>query len=304
MKKRPQLAVVFAQCTCLVVWASAFPGIRMSLEAYSPDQLSLLRFLIGSALLVPVALLFRIRLPQPRDIPPLLLLGFLGFTVYHVALNYGEQTISAGAASLFVSTTPLFSALLASLFFRERFGFRGWAGSFLGFLGVIVSSLGTGEPFQWNSGIFFILLASLSESMYFAFQRSYVEKYGFLAFTAYTIWGGTLFMLYALPGLAEAVGQAPANTTLAVLYLGIFSTVLAYLALAYVTSKVGAAEATSSLYLTPALALFIAWIWLGEVPALLTIAGGLVTLGGVLLATVRKGHSAALNENRGKMGSL
>ncbi|QRG66316.1 DMT family transporter [Brevibacillus choshinensis] len=302
MKKRSSLAIFIAQCTSLVLWASAFPGIRVGLEAYSPDQLSLLRFLIGSALLILFAVVFRIRLPEGKDIPVLLLLGGLGFTVYHVALNYGEQTISAGVASLFVSTTPLFASLLAMLFYRERFGIRGWVGSLLGFIGVMISSLGTGETLQWNGGIFLILLASFSESLYFAFQRTYVEKYGFLAFTAYTIWGGTFFMLYALPGLGEAIAHAPAQVSASVLYLGIFPTVIAYLALAFVTSRVGASEATSSLYLTPALAFAIGWVWLGEVPTLPSILGGVVTLLGVLLATFRVQHSSAANDIKGKLG--
>lgn len=301
--KQSQLGLVLAQCFSILIWASAFPGIRMGLVAYSPDQLSLLRFLIGSALLLLLALLFRIPLPDRRDIPALLLFGGLGFTVYHVALNYGEQTISAGVASLFVSTTPLFASMLALLFYRERFGWRGWVGSFLGFLGVMISSIGTGEPFQLNSGIFLILLASFSESIYFTFQKAYIEKYGFLAFTAYTIWGGTFFMLYALPGLGTAMAQAPAEVTLSALYLGIFPTVLAYLALAYVISRIGTSEATSSLYLTPALAFAIAWVWLGEVPTRLSLAGGIVTLGGVLFATLRPEHTPALTEKRRKLGT-
>ncbi|WP_301172056.1 DMT family transporter [Brevibacillus nitrificans] len=301
--KQSQLGLLLAQCFSILIWASAFPGIRMGLVAYSPHQLSLLRFLIGSALLLLFALLFRIPLPDRRDIPALLMLGGLGFTVYHVALNYGEQTISAGVASLFVSTTPLFASMLALLFYRERFGWRGWLGSFLGFLGVMISSIGTGEPFQWNSGIFLILLASFSESIYFTFQKSYIEKYGFLAFTAYTIWGGTFFMLYALPGLGTAIAQAPAEVTLSVLYLGIFPTVLAYLALAYVISRIGTSEATSSLYLTPALAFAIAWVWLGEVPTWLSLAGGIVTLGGVLFATLKSEHTPAPTEKRRKLGT-
>ncbi|MDR7314424.1 DMT family transporter [Brevibacillus nitrificans] len=301
--KQSQLGLLLAQCFSILIWASAFPGIRMGLVAYSPDQLSLLRFLIGSALLLLLALLFRIPLPDRRDIPALLLFGGLGFTVYHVALNYGEQTISAGVASLFVSTTPLFASMLALLFYRERFGWRGWVGSFLGFLGVMISSIGTGESFQWNSGIFLILLASFSESIYFTFQKSYIEKYGFLAFTAYTVWGGTFFMLYALPGLGTSIAQAPAEVTLSVLYLGIFPTVLAYLALAYVISRIGTSEATSSLYLTPALAFAIAWVWLGEVPTWLSLAGGIVTLGGVLLATLKPEHAQDLTEKRRKLGT-
>ncbi|MGG1663788.1 DMT family transporter [Brevibacillus sp. NRS-1366] len=283
----------------IFLWASAFAGIRVGLEAYSPEHLSLLRFLVGSLFLAILAPFFRVRLPERKDVPAFLALGALGFTVYHTALNYGEQTISAGVASLLVSTTPIFAALLALLFFRERFGIKGWIGAFVGFLGVALSSLGTGEPIHLSGGIFLILLASFSESIYFAFQKPYVEKYGSFAFTAYTIWAGTLFILIFLPGLDTAILQAPPEVTLSVLYLGIFPSVVAYLALAYVTSVVGTSEATSSLYLTPALAFLIAWVWLGEVPSLLTIFGGVVTLGGVLLSTVKAKDAEPLLEKRG-----
>ncbi|MGE5702652.1 MAG: DMT family transporter, partial [Clostridia bacterium] len=213
-----------------------------------------------------------------------LLLGGLGFAVYHTSLNYGEQTVSAGVASLVVSTAPIFSALLALLFYRERFGTRGWIGSVIGLAGVLLVSFGTDAGLTLTSGAWLILLAALAESFYFVFQKSYLEKYGFLAFTTYTIWAGTLWMLFFLPGLVQEMIAAPVEATLSVLYLGLFPTVLPYFALAYITSRVGASEATSSLYLTPVLAFVIAWFWLGEVPTVLAIVGGGVTLAGVLLA--------------------
>lgn len=303
MSNHTQVRVFAAHGISIFLWASAFAGIRVGLEAYSPEHLSVLRFLVGSLFLAILAPFFRVRLPALRDVPFLLLLGALGFTVYHTALNYGELTISAGVASLFVATTPIFAALLALLFFRERFGIKGWIGALIGFTGVALSSIGTGEPIQLSSGIFLILLASFSESIYFAFQKKYVEKYGSFAFTAYTIWAGTLFMLVFLPGLDTAVLQAPLDVTLSVLYLGIFPSVVAYLTLAYVTSVVGTSEATSSLYLTPALAFLIAWVWLKEVPSLLTIIGGVVTLGGVLLSTVKTGKTGTTIPQTEKKGT-
>ena len=71
-----------------------------------------------------------------------------------------------------------------------------------------------------------------------------------------------------------------------VIYLGVFPTVLPYIALAYIISRTGAAEATSSLYLTPVTACFIAWLWLGEVPTIVSIIGGGITILGVLIAHV------------------
>ncbi|MED1798186.1 DMT family transporter [Brevibacillus porteri] len=276
-----------AHAISILLWASAFAGIRVGLQAYSPEHLSLLRFLIGSLFLGILVLFFRIRLPELKDVPGILMLGGLGFAVYHTALNYGEMTVGAGVASLLVTTTPIFSALLALLFFREHFGARGWLGALISFLGVAICTIGTGETLQITDGIFLILLAAISESIYFAFQKPFIEKYGVFAFTTYTLWAGTLCMLFFLPGLGIAIAQAPWDMTLSVVYLGIFPSVVAYLSLAYVTSVVGTAEATTSLYMTPVLALLIAWVWLGEDPTLVTMAGGVVTLIGVLLATMK-----------------
>ncbi|PID21554.1 EamA family transporter [Sporosarcina sp. P3] len=288
MEKTFRFKLISAHILTIVLWASAFPGIRAALTTYSPAHLSLLRLLVGSVVLLIVAVILRIRLPEMKDIPVIFLLGFLGFSVYQVALNYGEQTISAGVASLLVSTTPIFTAFLALAFFRERFGFQGWMGALISFIGVACISLGGAtESFSFDRGIVIILVASLSESIYFVFQQSYLKKYGFVAFTMYTIWAGTLFMLLFTPGLGLAIMQAPIDTTMVVVYLGIFPTVIPYFTLAYITSRTGASEATSSLYLTPAFAFMIAWIWLDELPTSFAIIGGVLTLLGVFVSNIK-----------------
>jgi drug/metabolite transporter (DMT)-like permease len=87
-------------------------------------------------------------------------------------------------------------------------------------------------------------------------------------------------MLIFLPGIYQEIVAAPIEVTLSVIYLGVFPTVLPYIALAYITSHAGA----SSLYLTPVTACFIAWIWLGEVPTFVSIIGGIITILGVVIA--------------------
>lgn len=134
----------FAVAATLLLWASAFAGIKAGLSAYSPGQLALLRFLVGSASMAVLARLRGFGLPERKDIPRILAVGFLGFTVYHVFLNYGERTVSAGAASLIVSFTPVMTALLASFFLRERLRFLGWAGIAVSVSGVALISFGEG----------------------------------------------------------------------------------------------------------------------------------------------------------------
>jgi drug/metabolite transporter (DMT)-like permease len=133
-----------------------------------------------------------------------------------------------------------------------------------------------------------ILLAALSTSIYFVLQKPYLEKYGALAFTTYAIWAGTLLTLVYLPGLLSEVQTAPLGTTLAMVYLGVFPTAIAYVTYAYAFSRLPAARAASFLYVIPVMAYVIAWLWLGEIPTSLSVVGGVVTLAGVLLVNIRR----------------
>ncbi|MBE0186933.1 EamA family transporter [Bacillus sp. seq1] len=279
--RKKTVQIMISHSLMIGLWASAFPGIRAGLEGYTPEHLALFRLLIGSMALLLFAVLTQMRLPDLKDIPAIFLLGFLGFAFYHILLNIGEKTVSAGVASLLVTTAPIFSAMLSRLFYKEHFGFTKWLGSMISLLGVLLIAFGAGDFTYSMSGILVILLAAFSESIYFVFQARYIKKYGFIPFVTFTIWGGTVPMLIFLPGLGSEVIDAPLNATLSIVYLGLLPTVVPYFALAYVTSLVGASEATLSLYVTPALALIISWLWIGEIPPLISLLGGVVTVGGV-----------------------
>lgn len=189
--------VLYAYSVTVLLWGSAFPAIKFGLQSYSPGHLAALRLFIGAIGLTVFAVVRKIKLPDLRDVPAVLLLGFLGFAVYHTALSYGENSVSAGESSLIVSTTPIFSAILAALFLKEPLPKIGWLGSVIAFLGVAMISFGKDDSLaKLSLGALWILTAALGESFYFVFQSKYLKKYGFLPFTVYTIIAGAVCMLF------------------------------------------------------------------------------------------------------------
>jgi drug/metabolite transporter (DMT)-like permease len=157
---------------------------------------------------------------------------------------------------------------------------------------VALISLGEEGGLRFDTGAFLVLLSAVSASFYFVIQKPYLERYGALEFTSYSIWAGALFLSPFLPGLVVQARAAPPGTTLSLVYVGVFATAVAYATLAYVFSRLPAARAGVVNYLIPPLALAIAWVWLGEVvPALIAAIGGVITLLGVALVNTRGSRS-------------
>lgn len=277
--------VLFTLLFAVVFWASAFAGIRAGLQSYPPAHLAIVRFLVASAVLVIYAALSHFRRPELKDLPGFALTGLLGITYYNIALNYGETKVPAGTASLLIASTPIWTAIFASLGLRERLSTWGWLGILLSFtgVGIIAHSESEGQGFHLSFHALVILSSSIFSGIYIVMQKHYLGRYRALEFTAYSIWFGTLFMLPFGGGLLTTLRHAALANTIAVVYLGIFPAALAYVAWAYVLSHAPASRTASLLYLIPVCAIFIAWVWLREIPKPLSLLGGIVALLGVMV---------------------
>ena len=274
---------IIALGTTILLWASSFAAVRASLQAFTPGHIALFRFLIASVLLAVFTLITRIKLPKLKDIPVIFLLGFLGIAAFHTAQNYGQVTVTAGSAAMIVSSVPIFTAILATIFLGEKLKLWGWLGIFISFLGVSLIALGEREGVEFNPGVFILLLAAIAAATYFVLQKPYLIRYSALQLVTYMIWAGTLFLLVFTPGLIEEVTNAPIEATIATIYLGVFPSAVAYVAWSYALSRAPASIVVSFLYLQPVFAVIIAFIWLNEIPVLISIIGGVITILGVFL---------------------
>jgi drug/metabolite transporter (DMT)-like permease len=286
----------------LLLWSSAFAGIRAGLRltpagtlgagGYGPGELALLRFGTASAVLALYALAIRMRLPALADLPRICLASVLGISIYHVALNFGEVTVHAGAASLLIAAGPVFTALLSVLFLQERLTRTGWGGILLAFAGVALIALSGGGGLRFTPGALLILLAAAVAAAHSILSKQCLRRYAALEFTSYVIWTGTLPLLIFVPGLLRQLPVAAPAATFAVIYLGIFPAAIAYVLWNHALSRMPASLLSSFLYLSPVLAIFIAWLWLGEVPTPLTFLGGAIAIAGVVLVQTKGHHQA------------
>jgi drug/metabolite transporter (DMT)-like permease len=275
----------------LLAWSSAYAGIRVGLTAFTPGHMALLRFLVASAAMLVLGIIARIRFPAWRDLPAIALLGLAGFTIYHVFLAYGETTVSAGAAGLINSAEPMFCALLAVAFLKERIRPWGWFGIIVSFVGVALITVGEGQEFgqgfELNVGAVFVLIASFSIAIYGVFQKPLLKKYTSLEFATYAMLAGTFFMLIFTPGFVDEVQASPPSAILTVVFLALVPGVLGNIAWTYALSRGEVSRVNSSIYLLPVLSIIVAWAWIGEIPSLFSLMGGGITLVGVALVAIK-----------------
>jgi drug/metabolite transporter (DMT)-like permease len=248
---------------------------------------ALLRYLTASAALAVYALLTRMRLPRLRDIPGIALTGCVGIAVYNLALNAGEMVVPAGTASLIVASTPVFVLLATMVLGHERPTVRIWIGILISLSGVALIYARPAE-LRLSVEALLVLVAAIAQAAYTVCQKPYLRRYGPLQFTSYAVWAATCVLLTFSPGLVREFRDASLSSTLAVVYMGLFPGAIGYVGWSYVLSRVPASKAGSFLYLVPATAIVIAWVWLGEVPTAASLLGGALILAGVVWVNLRR----------------
>ncbi len=282
MKVHVTLKTKFVLLTTMVLWASAFPGIRAGLEGYTPGALALLRFLIASVCMAIMHFNIPKKIPITwRDRGILLLIGVIGLGIYNIALNYGEIEVSSGIASFIISLSPLVSLLLAVFFLNESMTINMIVGMLVSIFGVGLIMFGKNHHFTFQSGFCDVMIAMLVSGMFSVMQKPFLRKYHAIQVTSYIIWGATLLLFIYTPELLKDIHTASLYPTIAVIYLGIFPATVGYIAWSYVLREMPVSQAVNYLYFLPILSTLLGWIWLGEIPALLSFIGGLVALFGV-----------------------
>ncbi|MBE9491030.1 MAG: DMT family transporter [Bacteroidetes bacterium] len=282
----------------IVFWALVFPFIKIALEELSPVNLTIMRLLVVCIVFLILLIVKPNKFSkiQKKDIVPIFLVGFLGIILYHFGLNYGEQYISASAASVIIATIPIFVVILAAIFLKEKITLKIVLGVLLSLVGVVViSTVGRSDTLlevKYISGALAVILAAALGAGYTVAGKKMLQRYSALSLTVYVCLLGSLGLIpFISSSLFEEVAAMSLTGWSVVIFLGVFPTVIGYV-LWYVALEIkSASEISVYLYFVPVLSTIISYIlFRDEITWLFVFGGALVILG---LHVVNKQSSKA-----------
>jgi drug/metabolite transporter (DMT)-like permease len=273
----------------LVLWASAFVGIRHLAHTFSPGPLSLGRLFFGSLSLGIAALVSRSwRRPSTRDWFSMAAIGVLWFGVYNVALNAGERRIDAGTAAMLIQISPILIAVLALFLLRERATLFLAAGIALAFGGVALIAFSTSSGANHDLlGVLLCLLSAVVYSISLVLQKPLVGRLPAMQVTWVACTVGGLVCLPFVGTLAQETADASLADIAWLAYLGVFPTAIAFTTYAFALKHMSASNLGVTTYLVPPITVLLSWVFLSETPPGVAYVGGALCLVGVAVARRR-----------------
>jgi drug/metabolite transporter (DMT)-like permease len=271
----------------MLTWSSAYAAIAYGLGGFTPGDVAFARLLLGSVCFLLWMRIRRLPFPPAAAWPPLLALGLVGLSVYHLCLNYAETRIASGTAAIIIALAPAATAAASALWLRERLSARAVAGLAIALAGVVLVVLTSGKGVSVQPRAALVLVSVLATAIYFTLQKPFSARYGAEAVTAVTILGGALGTLPFGLGLPHALAAAPLARIAALIWLGLAPTFLGYLTWNMALHRASVSKVSSFIYFSTPIALLISWAWLGERPGWVTLVGGAIVVGGVILTNTR-----------------
>lgn len=286
---RESAPALLAALVTVVLWASAFVGIRSAGRDLSPGSLALGRLLMASAVLFLIAAIRRELVPRSASdvraaAPALILCGLLWFGAYNVALNAAERRVDAGTAAMLIGIGPILIAIVAGFALREGFPRGLLAGCAIAFGGVLVIGIASSNGGSTTTGIILCLAAAGAYAVAVVFQKSVIGRLTPLQTTLICCVVATVACLPFAPQLARDLGDSRAGAIGWVLYLGAFPTAIAFTTWAFALARTSAGKLGATTYLAPPISVLLGWLLLSESPPALALAGGALCLAGVAIA--------------------
>jgi drug/metabolite transporter (DMT)-like permease len=283
-----------AVVTTLVVWASAFVGIRAIGPAFAPGPMALLRLAVGTVALTAIALARRHHrggLPRGRGLLLIACYGVAWFAGYTVVLNAAERHLDAGTAAMLVNVGPVLVAVAAGALLGEGWPRRLLVGILVSFAGVMIIAADGATGRTDRVGVALGLVTAVLYAAGVLVQKVALRTTDALTATWLGCVIGTVVLLPFAPQAMDELAQAPAAAVAAVVYLGVFPTAIGFALWAFALTRLNAGVLASTTLTVPGIVVLMSWALLGELPTAVALVGGALCLTGVAVSR-RRPHAA------------
>lgn len=279
------MTVALALGVVYVVWGSTYLGIRFALEGgWPPLLMAGVRFLVAGGLLYAVLRARGMPAPTRAQWRDLWIMGLLLLGLGNGMVCIAQQTVSSGLAAVAVASVPLWIGLFAALR-GERPSRLEVVGLAIGFVGVAWLNAGsslTASP----QGLIALLIAPLAWAFGSIWSRGRALPSPFMSAAGQMLCGGVLLVLAGVL-LGERFEDMPTTRGwLAVSYLAVFGSILAFSAYAWLLQNVRASLLGSYAYVNPVIAVLLGTLLAGERFGAHELGAMAVILVGVVAITV------------------
>jgi drug/metabolite transporter (DMT)-like permease len=282
----PRFLIPLALFALYVIWGSTYLGIRFALESYPPFLLAGVRFLCAGVLMYGFLRWRGMAPPTPLQWRNAAFTGLLLLGMGNGLVCFAEERVSSGIAAVAVASMPLFAALFSGMY-GEWPSRRESVGLAIGFAGVIVLNLGSSLSGS-RLGAIALLVAAMCWAFGSAWSRRREMPPGPMNTAAQMLCASVALLAVGFAGGERLPAHPTTRATLAVAYLAVFGSIVAFSAYLYVLKRARPALSTSYAYVNPPVAVLFGVLLAGEHVGTYDLAGMAIILLGVAVITLAK----------------
>mgnify|MGYP001497779150 CR=1 FL=1 len=287
----PRVLVPLALLAVYLVWGSTYLAIRIALESWPPFTMAAIRFLVAGALLYAFLRWRGMASPTRPQWINAAITGTLLLGLGNGLVCYAQQSVASGLAAVAVAGMPLFAAIFAGLYGHWPRKLE-WLGLAVGFAGVILLNLGAGMSAA-PLGALALVAAAASWAFGSVWSRRRDMPPAAMNTATQMLCGGGMLTLGALLAGERLPASPGAGATLALLYLIVFGSLVAFSAYLYLLEHVRPLLATSYAYVNPPVAVLLGAAFAGEAVHAGDLLAMAIILAGVALITLTRQRAAA-----------
>ena len=280
--RRFPLPLIGAFFALYVIWGSTYLVIRIGVESWPPLMLGGVRFILAGALLYGFLRWRGVPTPTWQQWKAAAIIGVLLLSCGNGAVTVAEHAgVASGVAALAVATVPLFT-LLFGYFWGARNTRLEWAGIFMGLIGIAMLNLGSNLQSS-PLGAALLIFAAAAWAFGSVLSRHLPLPQGAMASAAEMLIGGVVLMIGSVLSGEHLQALPPIEGWIALMYLVVFGSIVAFNAYMYLLKHVRPAAATSYAYVNPAVAVLLGIVFAGESIGLEEALAMTVIIGAVVL---------------------